>query len=586
MLLAFIILAHTLQTNAAQPGYTIDATVNDSSYGKIGLGGDCNGTKVTTYHETTTEDYDQFPNTAGNQITACPEIGYAFSHWLVNGTQPASNSTIKTVQRYYPDWGLSWSGQTNYYEAVFIPASSVVVISAHGSIGVSQSNDYAVADNNSDEVTIAFSGTNRQATVTITPDDGYVLDPDNPVTITGSNVTISNFNSQNNTFTLTLNGSDQVNVNYLQQYNVDIYSTDSGTASINGSGITVNSGNNSDHINLTAAGTNKTVTVYSQAPQGKEINSTNPVITTGSVVYNNDYNNGQFTLTLNGAGTATINYGIGYTVNIHAAGYDPSNDQSHGDMTVTSDSNYIATPSNSSSPSIAIETVVNGNVDTTTFKVTPDTGYFFDGITSANGTTTYEVEDKQDPDPDHPWELILHLTGDDDVTVNFTPYSSINYTVSVNIPAAGSIDISNSSCATTTNQSFVRTLTEYVNQYGASPYQSNLDLNSNGLTDDNDLVACVDDNNYRFSHWLIDGYMRVSSSATLDEIGPWPTSGSNHTLQAVFVADFYDVTYTVNDANKGEIWMNNSNSEITMNVANGTRIPVADGAQSLVLTVH
>lgn len=555
------VVAGALYISADEGGdYIIDISTNDTTMGLLGLGNDCSGTKVASYHESVTYNYDIFPNTPNGKITACPETGYKFDHWLLEGA-PLSNVGA-TIER----WSANYTNHQMNLEAVFVPTSSVVVTSAHGNINVYNCPGCTLTDNGTGQVTITFTGSDINATVGITPDTagGYNIDPNNPVTISGNDASYSNYS--NNQFTLTLNGSDQVTINYLSQYSVDIYSSNGGTASASGTDITVSSGDHTDHVSLTTIGSNKTATVYAQAPSGYEINASNPVTTTGSVVYNNDYNNGQFTLTLNGAGSATINYGRGYTVTVQ------SDDSTHGTISIPTGNNYIATPDGTSSGSVSLETTTFGNVTTSTVTTIPASGYFFDGFTSANDATASTETGAN--------SFTLGLTGDDTVTANFTAYSDIIYTVSVNNPAVGSIDITGSNCSNSTSQSFTRSLVPFVEEGNQSYYRSSLDTNGN------DIVACLDDNNYRFSHWLIDGNMNVSSNTTLDKTGYWPKNGSAHTLQAIFVPDFYDVTFTVNDATKGQIWMNNTQSEITMNVANGTRVPVSGGEQSLVLTVH
>lgn len=270
-----------------------------------------------------------------------------------------------------------------------------------------------------------------------------------------------------------------------------------------------------------------------------------------------------------------------YTVNIV-----PDN-ASHGTINIASGSDYTVT-SGQAAGSYDISVAANiGNVTTGTVSisssfdatVSPATGYFFTGFTSANNTQSNMVTTwtKTSNNAD---EYTLTLTGNDTVTANFMAYSDIIYTVSVNNPSVGAIDITGSDCASYTNQSFTKHLNPsiwYDDQNNPHLSYHNSVLDTNG----NDIVACVTDSNYRFSHWLIDG-VNVSSNTVLDDVGTWFKDGVNHTLQAVFVEDFYNVTFTTN--NKGEIWMNNNKSYISLNPGNGIRVPTS-GDSSLIATV-
>ena len=302
------------------------------------------------------------------------------------------------------------------------------------------------------------------------------------------------------------------------------------------------------------------------------------VTTSGGVTYNRTENN-VFTLTISGAGSAIVRFVQDvptYTVTVQA------DNSSHGQISIPTSSGYTANPDNTASGSVVLTVPANTSPTTGTVSVSstfdatvsPATGYYFTGFTSANNATTWT---KTNNSAD---EYTLNLTGNDTVTANFRAYSDVIYTVSVNNPAVGAIDITGSNCATSTNRSFTKHLNPSIwYDSNNNPHLSytNAILDTGG----NDLVACVTDNRYRFSHWKIND-TTISSAATLDDVGPWFKDGTTYTLEAVFVEDFYDVIFTTNG--KGEIWMNNNKEYITLNPGSGIHVPTS-GDQNLVATV-
>lgn len=203
-----------------------------------------------------------------------------------------------------------------------------------------------------------------------------------------------------------------------------------------------------------------------------------------------------------------------------------SNNENYGLMYLPSGNDYVADPDDEG-PVGEIDVSTNTGSAVTDYLVAyPESGYFVDSVTSGNGSTTVI------PHESLANQYKLSITSDDTVTVNFRAYSDVVYNISVNLPAVGSIDVEGGNCSssTKTSQPFTRTLKEYSVGGTPSAYQSELETNGNRIQ------ACVDDPNYVFDHWEIDNLsFSGEDHPSLDPVGYWPKTGTNHVLRAVFV---------------------------------------------------
>ena len=591
---------------------TMGAT-NISNQGNCGTG-DSTSTQTVYYENGAFDNNIQYNN---SPIKACPASGYVFDHWEIDGATYSTSDSIA-----YNTSGLTEDYATHTLVAVFRdPQYAVTINAGNGTAALNAGQNYTVSDSGTSTITLRSTETNNVTTnaITVTPPSGYIVDTSNPVTTTGSVIYNNNYNANDRTFTLTFNGPGTATINYVvdPRYTVTI-NAGSGTASVNtAQGYTV-ADSGTSQVTLAVDGTNITTsTIAVTPPAGYKVDDTNPVTTTGGVVYNNDLNGNTFTLTLNSAGTATVNYVVkpetiyivspnnpayggtnsvdgwcnpssgnttssSYSVTRNSSGLNitanlvacpnsnvvfdhweldgatvtqngtpvgsamwsgiaqdwPDDEQTHtlvavfvspyvvsivsddsskGQLSLGTGTGYTANPSNSATNNISV--AATGTVTTDNRLMTiPATGYYLDHFTYDNSKTTItEYSGAGD-------QWVLTITDADTITAYWSAYADTLYDVSVNIPSAGSIDIQNTDCSTSTNQTFTKSINK-VNYY-----KSTLDTNGH------DIIACVDDGNYYFSHWLIDS-MNVSRNPVLDDEGYWPkgVTANHHTLQAVFV---------------------------------------------------
>lgn len=621
-----LILTQSLRTDAADT-YFVNITSNNTQGGGFGYGSNCDGDIHESYSEYLEHSYDQFPV---GSITACPAEGYVFKYWLLDGVQASTTANINR----WSFQGYNANNEMNL-QAVFEKITSYTVGSSDYSSG-----SYAVGhDCNSPETT------DRSLSYT-----SGAFDTPNNVPIMACPLSGGTFlrweldgqpYSQNtqipyNASDLPHDGEAHTLQAVFEGYvppvenTVEIYATNTDAQLyVSGSGVDV-AGNYSSHATATTHEDQQVVTVgFNHLPGGFRVNSVNPVTTTGDVVYNDDFNNNQFTITVSGDGTATVNIeeitytytatidagegtatvaeGQNYTVqhngeslvtvvatsnqidvtvsvdpprghelnSITAAGnanywgnqtdnpftfriagdggsitigykqaglYTVSiepNDSSRGRLELESGSNYTA--ESTSTGGLKIEAAESAGTITTDILVpVPADGYYFNEFTNNSGNTTWRRETEGNE-----YRYIFTLNGEGSVTANFVAYSEVKYDVGVNIASAGSIDINGGNCSTETktNQNFEKSLVDI-----GEDYRSSLD------TGDNDIVACVDDENYRFDHWEIDGN-NIWQNSTLNRIGTWPKNGTHHTLRAVFVEKPRPTNFEVSasDASLGKI---------------------------------
>lgn len=405
MLSGALALVNLIKTEAAGE-YHINITSNDTSMGGFGYGSDCTGTIYSTYQAQADNNWTKpFPN-GGNVITACPASGYYFDHWLVNGQRAGTNPTQAQFYSYYSDVVYDSNNEINI-EAVFIDAFSVVA-SVDAGVGgtiqmgwISPSGYTAVPINGTatNEITFSVPNTGNSVTtdtITATPDQGYTFAG---VTTSGANVVYNDLG--NNQFTLTISGDGTATVLFapIAVNTAEIYISN-GTLNAWGNDVTVTN-NQTAHVTAAARGT-QTLTVQASPSSGYRVNTSNPVSTTGSVTYNNDYNNGQFTLSIAGNGTATVNLEqITYTATIDAGA---------GTATVPTSANYTVTNNGTSTVTVT-STSTNISVPVS---ITPPSGNVVDSV-SATGSAGYNGDLNGN-------DFSFTITGDGgQVSVSYTP---------------------------------------------------------------------------------------------------------------------------------------------------------------------
>ncbi len=533
-----LILTQSLRTDAADT-YFVNITSNNTQGGGFGYGQNCDGDIHESYSEYLQYSYNEF---SVGSITACPAEGYTFKGWLLDGVQASASETIN---RWSFQPGYNANNEMNL-QAVFeedVPpventveiyasnTSAQLLVSGSGVDIVGNYSSHATVTTHEDQqvVTVGFNHL----------PDGLRVNASNPVTTTGDVAYNNDFND--NQFTLTVSGDGTATVNieqptlntaniYISNGSLDVWSSSGGNITI--------TNNRTGHVTTSAMGS-YSVTAQVTVPEGYAVVSSNPVSTTGDVAYNNDFNNNnnnQFSLTISGNGTATVN--IEQTANTYTVSIEP-NDSSRGSLELSSGSNY--TVENTSTGGLKIEAVESAGTITTDILVpVPADGYYFNEFTNNSGNTNWRRETEGNE-----YRYIFTLNGAGSVTANFVAYSEVKYNIGVNNTSAGSIDVNGGNCSaeTKTNQNFEKSLVDI-----GEDYRSSLD------TGNNDIVACVDDENYLFDHWEIDGN-NISSDSTLNRIGTWPKNGTQHTLRAIFKEKPRPTTFEVStsDASLGKI---------------------------------
>lgn len=527
MLCGGLILTQSLRTDAADT-YFVNITTNDASKGGLGYGGNCNGEIHENYSEHLEYSYSAF---SVGSIMACPAEGYAFSYWLVDGVRPSEDWRAKAQTISRDTFGYNADNEMNL-QAVFEARNTADIYTSSGSLRV-QSDDQTIniTGDNSHRTTVG-TGTYRLNVYIDNVPQGYRVVRDNPVTTTGD-VTYNDDFDNNNHFTLTVSGDGTATVNIEQITYTATIDAGEGTAAVAaGQNYTVQH-NGESLVTVVATSNQIDVTVSVDPPSGHELNS---ITAAGNANYWGSQTDNPFTFRISGdGGSITIGYKQAdlYTVSIEP------NDSSRGRLELESGDNY--TVESTSTGGLKIEAVESAGTITTDILVpVPADGYYFNNFTNNSGNTNWRRETEGNE-----YRYIFTLNGAGSVTANFVAYSEVKYNVGVNNASAGSIDVNGGNCSagTKTNQNFEKSLVDI-----GEDYRSSLDTNNN------DIVACVDDENYRFDHWEIDGN-NISQDPTLNRIGYWPKNGTQHTLRAVFVEKprptYFEVS--TSDASLGKI---------------------------------
>lgn len=631
-------LTNAIRTKAAGE-YQIHITPNDATMGGFGYGGDCSGTIYSDYNaQADNQGSKPFPNN-GTVITACPASGYYFSHWLVNGVQPAQNPT--QAQLYNWNIGNYDSNKEINIEAVFVSAITVtanvengaggtiqmgwitpsgyaavpingtatntitfttptgnsvttdtitaipdngyrfvgvttsganVVYNDQGSSGnshtftltisgdgtatvvfapitytttinagagtatVASGQNYTVHNNGTSMVTVEATNTNVTIPVTVTPPSGMIID----------SVSVSGVNYQNlsgNNFELTTWGDGGVaTVNYIQAYTATV-DAGNGTAAVSGNNITITD-NNTGLVSISATG-NKSATVAVTPPNGYIVNTSNPVSTTGNVQYNNDFSNNQFTLNLNGAGTATVNYVSGspyvteFDVSPSAGGTLKEGWGCNG--TTISNLPYTSTDTNPD--------VIYPN-NSSAITACPESGYAFVGWRiSGDNITTFDITSGNNIASFNQW------TGDSNVYDRMFANDTHNVTVTALFEASHTVTV------TVNDSSMGHIKMASGSNYTANP--NNQDTNtitltystSSGSVTTNSLIAEAN-NGYVFDHFVSStGATSWSQPDASKDEYPLTLTGDD-TVTAVFVQKpSYTVTFLSNNPSVGQISM-------------------------------
>ena len=465
---------------------------------------------------------------------------------------------------------------------------NVLLDAGSGTVSVASGTGYTVANNNTSLATVTTSGNITTGTITVTAPSGYMLSPSNPITSTNGTTTYSNLSGD--TLTLSMAGADTVTFNYISGSpyvtSFDVSPSAGGTLkqgwSCNGSTIS----------SLPYVSTNTTASVIypsdgalTACPEsgyvlaGWRISGDN--ITTfditsgnnlasfhqwigGSNVYDRMFANDTHNVTVTAMFVSDPAYSVTFV----------SDDSSHGTVKISSGSNYTANPDGTAAASVVVSSDgQSGDLNVARVDGVPASGYFLQSFTSANNTEQQTVSS---------WQELNNvgnaygftLTGADTITAHFAQFTDIVYEVSVNLPSVGSIDIQNTDCSTSTNQTFTKTLID-----NGSYFQPALDTNGH------DLTACVDNGNYYFSHWVIDGWMNISQNATIDEVGYWPKNTNNHTLQAVF-APKATVTVMPDDSSHGSVSVPSGAGYTVTTSGNNTIIETAAGMNKTTGTIN
>ena len=524
MLCGGLILTQSLRTDAADAN-TADIYISNGSLNVWGSSGNITITNNQTGHVTTSAEGSY---TVTAQV-AVPE-GYA-----VVSSNPVSTTGDVVYNNDFNNsnqFTLTISGNGTATVNIEQITYTATIDAGAGIATVAEGQNYTITNNGSSIVTVVSTSKNNVAVpVTITPPAGSVV---SSIAASGN---VAYYDSQTaNPFTFQITGDGgTVTVGYSSRNTADIYSSN-GSLNVWSDDWTINITGDNSHRTAVGTGTYRLNVQINNIPSGYRVVQDNPVTTTGGVSYNDDFNNNQFTLTVSGDGTATVN--IEGATQTYTVSIEP-NDSSRGSLELSSGSNY--TVENTSTGGLKIEAAESAGTITTDILVpVPADGYYFNNFTNNSGNTNWRRETEGNE-----YRYIFTLNGAGSVTANFVAYSEVKYNVGVNNASAGSIDANGGNCSaeTKTNQNFEKSLVDI-----GEDYRSSLDTNNN------DIVACVDDENYRFDHWEIDGN-NISHDPTLNRIGYWPKNGTQHTLRAVFVEKprptYFEVS--TSDASLGKI---------------------------------
>ena len=569
--------------------HTLVAVFRDSQYavtinagnGTVALNAGQNYTVSDSGTSTVTLRSTSSNNVTTETITVTPPSGY-----VVDTANPVTTTGNVTYNNNFSSsnntFTLNFNGPgTATINYVVDPHYAVVINAGNGTAAVSATQDYTVSDSGSSSVTLTAENSNvTTSTITITPPSGYRINTSTPVTITPNNsTTVYNNDLSNNSFTLTLNDAATITINYepIPGATTYVISPDDPThGRINTTAGWCGSSSSTSE-SVTAVLNNGVLDTGSSNILACEnsgyifshwlIDGTTTVMQNGNPVGSSLWNGlpGQENWPNDGQQhTLEAVFIPTYTVTV------VSDDSSKGQMNITTGTGYTANPSNTNTDSIAISAAGTITLENRLLTV-PATGYYIDHFTYDNSKTTLtEFSGAGD-------QWVVTLSGADTITAYWSAYVDTLYDVSVNIPSAGSIDIQNTDCSTSTNQTFTKSINK-VNYY-----KSTLDTNGH------DIIACVDDGNYYFSHWLIDG-MNVSRNPVLDDEGYWPkgVTSNHHTLQAVFVPK---VTINVVSDNSdgsthGSISVSNGTGyTVTQNSNTSSTITTASGRATTTQTV-
>ena len=270
VLSAMVLLGHVYNADSAISWMT-NIYVNDAKAGKITAGTECTDVAFADYF-TSVESNDSdkwnsmpFPEDQASLI-ACPEEGYVFSAWKVNGTEVSKAEVLQKSQDY-----VAFNDETNQIdiEAVFAPIKKDEKSSEGGSLqkGGSDSEPLRAVPSYTTTVSVTNS---YYGSVRITSGEDYTASP---------------------------------------------------------------SGENATSVSLTSTETDVTVTILAVPGTGYALRSSG-ISTTGDVTYDDNLNNNEFTVTMTGAGTVSVDFVPTRTATFSV------NDSTYGDLVYHGDSNY------------------------------------------------------------------------------------------------------------------------------------------------------------------------------------------------------------------------------------------------------
>lgn len=486
------------------------------------------------------------------------------------------------------DFSFTITGDGGQVTVNYAGPYNVLLDAGSGTVSVASGTGYTVANNNTGLATVTTSGNTTTGTITVTAPSGYMLSSSNPITSANGTTTYSNLSG--NTLTLSMTGADTVTFNYISG---SPYVTSFDVSPSAGGTLKQGWGCNGSTISsLPYVSTNTTASVIYPSDSaltacsesgyvfaGWRISGDN--ITTfditsgdnlasffqwtgGSDIYQRMFANDTHNVTVTAMFVSDPAYSVTFV----------SDDSSHGTVRISSGSNYTANPDDTAAASVVVSSDgQSSDLNVARVDGVPASGYFLQSFTSANNTEQQTVSSWQElGDVGNAYSFTL--TSADTITAHFAQFTDIVYEVSVNLPSVGSIDIQNTDCSTSTNQTFTKTLID-----NGSYFRPALDTNGH------DLTACVDNGNYYFSHWVIDGQMNISQNATLDEVGYWPKNTNNHTLQAVF-APKATVTVMPDDSSHGSVSVPSGAGYTVTTSGNNTIIETAAGMGKTTGTIN
>jgi len=548
--------------------------------GSLSYSDSCGDTLYPSYSGVYTGDLTDkwntliFPNN-GQVVTACPAEGYSFKYWLIDGVRPSATEASEAQLYKWRDW------------VNFASGSRTLTITAVFEETTAHSATFSVSDDDLGELSAGWdcNGT-KYSSYTSTSESASIVYPNNGQAITAcpkngmdfvgwsidsSPTLITNQTLYGNNWAAAAFGDNlDITVEAIFGYGVTI-DAGTGTAML-GSGAGYDAlpdGQSSSAITVIATESGvATSTIAVTPPSGYEIDSSNPVTTTGDVVYNGDYSNGSFTLTLNGEGTASINYLFqGYQVEIL------TEDSQLGTIRIASGTGYTATPDNQAASQIVLDVTSDDTVQTSALYVTPVAGYGVASVVATSGNVTINSWNAG--------EYYLQFNNEATILVSFEELEPYVATVSVNDITKGGL-VYGEDCSATKYESYVSTSYDQGFVFPEGVYA---------------LTACPKDG-FTFGGWLVNSAAPASGAdtAVLSNGTEWLYDGTLYvnqghtaTIQAVFLGDHrdYDVVFQLQDTEGADLFMDASSQDYSVNpngvAADSLTVTAnsADGAQTL-----